>query len=137
MARDTAYACNMSAKENGCTRKISVGSGRISVFIWGNHCCNKEQRNVFLTLTHFGSPARVWGKKKKRRFNCFPQLIQKLRGRGCSSVGRASDRHADDAGSIPRCGKGFFSQSTFSADSLTCVRNSPVCNHVHQHLCAH
>ena len=30
-------------------------------------------------------------------------------GGGCSSVGRASDRHAADAGSIPRCGKGFFS----------------------------
>ena len=29
-------------------------------------------------------------------------------GRGCSSVGRTSDRHAADAGSIPRCGKGFF-----------------------------
>ena len=27
---------------------------------------------------------------------------------GCSSVGRASDRHAADAGSIPRCGKGLF-----------------------------
>ena len=38
---------------------------------------------------------------------------------GCSSVGRAPDRHAADAGSIPRCGKGFFSQSIFSADSLT------------------
>ena len=37
-------------------------------------------------------------------------------GRECSSVGRASDRHAFEAGSIPRCGKGF---STFSADSLT------------------
>ena len=41
-------------------------------------------------------------------------------GWGCSSVGRASDRHAADAGSIPRCGKGFFLLvSTFSADSRT------------------
>ena len=34
--------------------------------------------------------------------------------KGCSSAGRASDRHAAEAGSIPRiprCGKGFFSQS--------------------------
>ena len=39
---------------------------------------------------------------------------------GCSSVGRASDRHVTDTGSIPRCGKGFFlPESTFSADSLT------------------
>ena len=29
-------------------------------------------------------------------------------GWGCSSVGTASDRHADDTGSIPRCSKGFF-----------------------------
>ena len=39
---------------------------------------------------------------------------------------RASDRHPADAGSIPRCGRGFFSQgSTFSADFLTCVRAPP------------
>ena len=41
----------------------------------------------------------------------------------CSSVGRASDRHASDAGSIPRCGKGvflfFFSQSQLSVQSLS------------------
>ena len=30
-------------------------------------------------------------------------------GWGCSSVATASDRHAADAGSSPRCGKGFFS----------------------------
>ena len=40
-------------------------------------------------------------------------------GWGCSSVGRASDQHAADAGSIPQCGKGFFFlELTFSADSL-------------------
>ena len=39
---------------------------------------------------------------------------------GCSSVARASDRHAADAGSTARCGKEFFLQeSIFSADSLT------------------
>ena len=38
-------------------------------------------------------------------------------GWGCSSVGRASDRHAADAGSIPRCGKGFFSQSQLSVQT--------------------
>ena len=39
-------------------------------------------------------------------------------GRGCSSVGRTSDRHAADAVSIPRCGKGFFSQSQLSVQTL-------------------
>ena len=37
----------------------------------------------------------------------------------CSSVGRASDRHASVAGSIPWCGKGFFSQSPLSVQTLT------------------
>ena len=47
---------------------------------------------------------------------CFLALKTAL-GWGCSSVGRASDRHVADAGSIPRCGKRIFSQSqTFSAD---------------------
>ena len=49
---------------------------------------------------------------------------------------RASDRHAADAGSIPRCGKEFFSQSTFSADSLTCVR-TPTCAITCTNICAH
>ena len=39
-------------------------------------------------------------------------------GWGCSSVGRASDRHVADAGSNPRCGKGFFSQSQLSMQTL-------------------
>ena len=40
------------------------------------------------------------------------------RGRGCSSVGRASNRHAVDAGSISRRGKGFSSQSLLSVQTL-------------------
>ena len=48
---------------------------------------------------------------------------------GCSSVGRASDRHATDAGSTPHYGKGFFSQSPFSADSLTVSVHSSVQSH--------
>ena len=44
---------------------------------------------------------------------------------------RALDRHTTEAGSIPRCGKGFFSQSQLSY----CVRTALVCNHMHEHLC--
>ena len=46
-------------------------------------------------------------------------------GRGCSSVGKASDRHATDAGSIPRCGKGFFSQSQLPVQTLLRFPYSP------------
>ena len=42
-----------------------------------------------------------------------------LIGWGCSSVGKASDQHAADAGSIPRCGEVFFSQSQISVQTLT------------------
>ena len=48
-----------------------------------------------------------------------------LWGWGCSSVGRASDRHAADAGSIPRCGKRFFSQSQLSVQILLRCPCSP------------
>ena len=44
---------------------------------------------------------------------------------GCSSVGRTSDRHVADAGSIPRCRKGFFSQSQLSAQTLLRVSVHP------------
>ena len=40
-------------------------------------------------------------------------------------------------GLIPWCGKGFFSQSTFSADSLTCVHAPPftiACNNICTHV---
>ena len=37
---------------------------------------------------------------------------------GRSSVGRASNRHAADAGSIPRCTRGVFSQSQHSVQTL-------------------
>ena len=38
--------------------------------------------------------------------------------RGSSSVGRATDWHAADADSIPWCGKGFFSHSQLSVQTL-------------------
>ena len=54
---------------------------------------------------------------------------------GCSLVSRASDWHAFDAGWIPWCGKGFFSQSAFSADSLTVSVH--LCVQLHVFTCAH
>ena len=47
-------------------------------------------------------------------------------GWGCSSVGRASDRHAADSGSIPRCSKGIFSQSQLSVQTLWRVSLHPL-----------
>ena len=46
------------------------------------------------------------------------------------SVGKALDRHAAEAGSIPRCGKEFFFQSTFSANSLKMSVQPLVCNRI-------
>ena len=56
----------------------------------------------------------------------------------CSSVARASDRHAAEAGSIPRCGEGFYffsPESTFSADSLTVSVQTP-CAIACSNICA-
>ena len=61
-------------------------------------------------------------------------LFHTLRWAG-SSVGTASDRHTADTGLIPSCGKGFFSKSQFSVQTLM-VSYTPVCNHTHLHLCA-
>ena len=60
-------------------------------------------------------------------------LLNPVRGQrwGCSSVGRASDWHAADAGSIPQCGKGFFSfQSQLSVLTFLRCPYTPVCNHI-------
>ena len=48
---------------------------------------------------------------------------------------RASDRHTADAVSIPRCGKGFFSQSQLSMQTVLRRPYTPVCNRMHLHLC--
>ena len=44
---------------------------------------------------------------------------------GWGSVGRASDRHIAHTGSTPQCGKGFFSQSQLSVQTLLHVSVHP------------
>ena len=63
-------------------------------------------------------------------------MLYKVFGWGCSSVDRASDRHAADTGSIPRCGKGFFSQSQLSGRLSYGVRTPP-CAFACIYVCAH
>ena len=46
-------------------------------------------------------------------------------GQGCSSVGRASDWHATEAGLIPQRGKGSFSWSQLSLQTLLQCSYSP------------
>ena len=58
--------------------------------------------------------------------------LQLRMGWGSSSVGRVSDRHAADAGLIPRCGKGFFSKPQISEQTLLRCPYTPcgiVCMH--------
>ena len=56
---------------------------------------------------------------------------------GCSSVGRASDRHAAEAGSTSRCGKEFFSPLLNSLCRLSYdVHTAPMCNRMQHPLYA-
>ena len=55
--------------------------------------------------------------REKKKSSCLFQKLISSVGRGCSSVGRASDQLAAHAGLIPQCGKGYFSQSPFRAVS--------------------
>ena len=66
---------------------------------------------------HVGSVNKQW---RGSGYDLTEQLKtnQNASGRGYSSVGTESDRHAVDAGSIPLCSTGiFFQESTFNADS--------------------
>ena len=59
-----------------------------------------------------------------------------LGGGDVAQLVRASDRHATDAGSIPRCGKGFFSQSHLSVQTLLRVSLHPrVQSHALTYVC--
>ena len=62
----------------------------------------------------------------------------------CSSVGTASDQHATDAGLIPQCVKGFFSQRRLSVETQLCCPYTPPCAVTrvkcaiaHIYICAH
>ena len=97
-----------------------VGSAMASAWIrlpGMNHSCHGNSMKMFFTQ------GCAW--------KCFP-----LMGSGCRSVDRASDWHAANTGSIPRCGKGFFSQSQLSVQILLRCLYTPVCNCIHLHLCA-
>ena len=64
--------------------------------------------------------------------------VCRWQGQGCSSVGRASERHGTDIGSIPRCGKGSFSpQNYLSVQTLLCVSVHPPCAIACINICAH
>ena len=49
-------------------------------------------------------------------------------------MGSASDRHAAEAGSIPRCGKGFFSQSQLAVQTLPVVNGNTKTPSMHRRL---
>ena len=51
--------------------------------------------------------------------------LQQSSGQECGLVGRASDLHAAEAGSIPRCDKEFFPQSQLSVQTLLRCPRSP------------
>ena len=62
-----------------------------------------------------------WCRSERERLGHFPSL-----GWGCISAGRAPHRHAAEAGSIPRCGKGFFFIPVIFQCRLSyCVRTPP------------
>ena len=81
---------------SGCAKSGDVTTNFFFFFYINTEC------NVFIVMTH-----------KKTCSSYLPNLFQtaKCLGRDVAQLVRASDRHAADAGSIPRCGKGFSSYS--------------------------
>ena len=59
------------------------------------------------------------------------------RGGDVAPLVRASDRQAADAGSIPWCCMGFFSQSQLSVQTLLHVSVHPPCENACVNICAH
>ena len=69
-----------------------------------------------------------------RNYGC---IMCTLRGQGCSSVGRASDQHAADAGSIPRCHKDFSPAVDFRCSSYLVHTPIPTRAITGIKICAH
>ena len=81
-----------------------------------------QRRSSHLSLTrHCGTTRGVLSAKSIH----LRQTNANWGGRGCSSVGRASDRHAAESGSISRRGKNFSSLSQLSEQTLLRCPYSP------------
>ena len=67
----------------------------------------------------------------------YLELHERGMGRGCSSVARASDRHAAEVGSVSSVAvRDFSSRVHFQCRLSYGVRTALVCNRMHSHLCA-
>ena len=94
-------------------------------------------RNTLLVIAHTEISKVSKHRAESDRADDEPSLpLKGTRGGGVAQLVRASDRHAADAGSIPRCGKGFFSQSQLSVQTFLWCPYTPARNRVHLHLCA-
>ena len=96
----------------------------LSMCLWANvseHVCEQKCQNMCL-----------WANVSGHVCADYNQL-----GWWCNSVGRASDWPAADAGSMPWCGKGFFSQSQLWVQTLLQCLYTPMCNRMRLCLCAH
>ena len=90
------------------------------------------------TEKQFGLSSRCQAGRIPTSYVCMANEVGMLlyMGRGCSSVGRASDRHAAEAGSISRCGEGVFSQRQLSIQTLLrCPYNPRVQSHALTSVC--
>ena len=92
----------------------------------GQYSCLKKMKEG----GHHGSGGRV-GDRNNETFE-----FKRIQGGDVAQLFRAPDRHAADEGSIPRCGKGFFSLSQLSVQTRLRVFVHPVCNRMRLHLCA-
>ena len=101
-----------------------VKVGRKEWWWWHSRNSGKGSRN-YSSSAQFFSSSESGNQFAHTKFHLAPLV-------------RASHLHAADAGSIPRCGKGFFSlpESSFSVDSLTGVR-APPCAMACIYICAH
>ena len=106
-----------------CWRRITV----LLRILWTRPVNLREDPTATAAWRRLGSTWTAQGSAQCSHSFLFPQLsspvnygiiVAHLAERGCSSVGRASIRHDAEAGSIPRCGKGFFSQSQLSVQTL-------------------
>ena len=62
----------------------------------------------------------------------FPrEFVWAILGWDVAQLVTAADRHAADAGSIPRCGKEFSSQGQLLVQTLFRCPYTPVCNRMH------
>ena len=141
--KEGMFSSNSSNQTNVFSTSLTF-AGNLGHLTWVRHSSRKSSAaRSYQRVWYFHVSKQWYGCQCLGFLTRTQMLLHAIAHGGCivwsgdSLFSKASDwkaRRNTDAGSSPRCGKRFFSQSQLSVQTLWQCPYSPVCNRMHQHL---